>query len=580
MLWLLVSSAPLARLVEESPRVALEVLELRLGNPFSDPWVKLAIFKAQLNLGLLDTALLGSLPRKPKLLALKYSLDYLIEEGRHAEALELARKNQALVNSRAYLLWREAMALEGLGRSPKRPLLRIVRDFPSSSQALWALGKLKKLPKSLKAKVLFAHKKYSQVLKLWKKPPRGPEDRYRFALSLYRLKKYEEFVKVKLPRRLRSSLKADWLFYRSVALFRLGRVDEALRDLRRLWALDPVRAVHEASFQILEAGAYPWADTFYALPSSDSEVLARKGLLALALADTPRAESFLRAALEGGASGIIRAQAAYWLWRITGEEAFRAELYRDPLSYYARLAGVPVMTNSESPNSWAGITPSRDDTLAAEAYAILWDLGWPQFASWVSGRPGAWWLSAARALERGDFWRACLWLTLLYKRGPKERGVPEALLKALYPAFYEETFRRASAEFGVPLALLLGVAREESRFDPEAVSWAGAVGVMQLMPKTARRVADSLGMKGYDLTDIEDNVRLGAAHLREHLDRFGKVHLAVAAYNAGHKAVERWLGFLGSYPDDLFVEFITYGQTRGYTRRVVASYRVYEYLGF
>jgi soluble lytic murein transglycosylase-like protein len=102
-------------------------------------------------------------------------------------------------------------------------------------------------------------------------------------------------------------------------------------------------------------------------------------------------------------------------------------------------------------------------------------------------------------------------------------GVPTALRPA---------FVHASAETGLPVSLLVATAYEESRLDPSARSQAGAEGLLQLMPATARELR-----AGGD--DPAANVLAGGRYLRQMLDRFGSLELALAAYNAGPTAVER-----------------------------------------
>jgi soluble lytic murein transglycosylase-like protein len=97
---------------------------------------------------------------------------------------------------------------------------------------------------------------------------------------------------------------------------------------------------------------------------------------------------------------------------------------------------------------------------------------------------------------------------------------------------YGRAFRAAARETGLPLTLLVAVAWEESRMDPHAESAVGAQGLLQLMPATARELR-------LDGDDPETNVLAGARYLKQMIDRFGSLDLALAAYNAGPTAVER-----------------------------------------
>jgi soluble lytic murein transglycosylase-like protein len=100
------------------------------------------------------------------------------------------------------------------------------------------------------------------------------------------------------------------------------------------------------------------------------------------------------------------------------------------------------------------------------------------------------------------------------------------------PRPFRSAFATASAETGVPLSVLVSTAYEESRMNPNAHSGAGATGLLQLMPATARELR-------LDGDDPATNVLAGARYLRQMIDRFGSLDLALAAYNAGPSAVER-----------------------------------------
>jgi len=110
----------------------------------------------------------------------------------------------------------------------------------------------------------------------------------------------------------------------------------------------------------------------------------------------------------------------------------------------------------------------------------------------------------------------------------------------------------SSNEYDVPIPLILAVTRQESAFNPKAVSHAGAKGLMQLMPRTAQECADDIGRRYTNIFDVGTNVRLGTYYLRKMLTRFDEdTELAIKAYNAGPNYVSKVLANIYSaYPDE------------------------------
>ena len=150
--------------------------------------------------------------------------------------------------------------------------------------------------------------------------------------------------------------------------------------------------------------------------------------------------------------------------------------------------------------------------------------------------------------------------------------------EALYPRPFTDDFARSAAAAGVDPLLLFAMARQESLFDPRAVSSAGAHGVLQLLPATAERVAGAPVTTGM-LADPARNVDLAARYLASLLARFdGRLVLAIAAYNAGPEAAERWRARRPDGPGDEVVESISYRETRGYVKAVLRNYRTYSLL--
>jgi soluble lytic murein transglycosylase len=130
-------------------------------------------------------------------------------------------------------------------------------------------------------------------------------------------------------------------------------------------------------------------------------------------------------------------------------------------------------------------------------------------------------------------------------------------------------------------ALVLGVMRQESSFDPKIVSTAGAHGLMQLMPQTAAQLAHADHIAAGPLSDPNVNMRLGTVYLADLIKRFGAVPFAVAAYNAGPHRVQQWLDADTPAPDDAdamtdWIETIPFPETRTYVQRVLENETIYE----
>jgi len=120
---------------------------------------------------------------------------------------------------------------------------------------------------------------------------------------------------------------------------------------------------------------------------------------------------------------------------------------------------------------------------------------------------------------------------------------PDVYLRTRYPLEYEHIVRGHSKNHDLDPALLAAVIYVESRFDPNARSAAGAVGLMQLLPDTAKGIALRTGGTRFvvaDLRDPEINVRYGSWYLDNLLDRYSDTKVALAAYHAGQGNVDRW----------------------------------------
>src|SRR5262249_11472199 len=165
--------------------------------------------------------------------------------------------------------------------------------------------------------------------------------------------------------------------------------------------------------------------------------------------------------------------------------------------------------------------------------------------------------------------------------GTAEEGrVPDAWRRIYYPLEEGSFLAERASEFSLDASVLRGLVRQESVFDAHARSRAGAMGLTQLMPSTAKSLARSVLRSKYRRAFLYDpgvNARLGAAYLRKLLDQFdGSAILALAAYNGGPTRIARIVREEPGLPEDQLFESIPLYETRDYVRRVLLfaeSYR-------
>lgn len=160
--------------------------------------------------------------------------------------------------------------------------------------------------------------------------------------------------------------------------------------------------------------------------------------------------------------------------------------------------------------------------------------------------------------------------------------LPRPYWEALFPRPYWSELKRFSVANGLDPYLVASLIRQESEFNPLAVSRANAVGLMQLLPKTGKVVAHQVELKRYSPTQLFTpavNLQLGTRYFRGMVDKFGgSFEHALAAYNAGSDRVEEWMG-QGKYRDSPeFVESIPFTETRDYVQAIMRNASVYKQL--
>ena len=205
---------------------------------------------------------------------------------------------------------------------------------------------------------------------------------------------------------------------------------------------------------------------------------------------------------------------------------------------------------------------TKSDSTSAGPKDVLW------ITAILLDRSGQW--NASHAVPR--------YTLPSFRRRYPDGGEPEAEWRLAYPKAFVDVVRKHCHTNKVPEALQWAIMREESSFYPRAESFANALGLTQLMTRTAQRFA-KWPVTREALFDPDKNVEVGSqflAFLLEHYE--GMVPLVISGYNAGEGGVDRWLRERGDLELDEFIETIPFDETRGYTKRVLASYLTYAWL--
>jgi soluble lytic murein transglycosylase len=292
-------------------------------------------------------------------------------------------------------------------------------------------------------------------------------------------------------------------------------------------------------------------------------------------------------------------QASYWsalaLDRMgrAAEARQRLEetLALDPFSYYggraAELLGRSVRDVSFRPSPAAD---PRHEARVAGALArvdLLGEIGRDDAASYELGRARSRFARGdsaayelAEALNARGFTAAGIALGWDIYRAEGEWNA--RLLRIIYPFPYQELVVAEAHERGVDPYLAAALIRQESMFNRNAVSPAGAIGLMQVMPATGQALARSLQLRRFSpqlLRQADVNVHLGMAHLADQLRTYeGRLPVVLAAYNAGSGRIDRWREFPEFADDELFAERIPFGETRDYVKIVQNNARLYAAL--
>ncbi len=159
--------------------------------------------------------------------------------------------------------------------------------------------------------------------------------------------------------------------------------------------------------------------------------------------------------------------------------------------------------------------------------------------------------------------------------------LPSEILQVIFPLDYWPLLQKYAEQRGLDPYVVAALVAQESNFDPAVVSPANAWGLMQVLPSTGRNLARKLGVHPFStkrLTEAEVNVRLGTQFFADSIRRFGGVHFALAAYNAGDSRVASWQRERPDMPQDEFIDDIPFPETQNYVKRILGTAEDYRLL--
>ena len=312
-------------------------------------------------------------------------------------------------------------------------------------------------------------------------------------------------------------------------------------------------------------------------------------------------------------------EAAFWsgrAWERLGNiprALFFYEIARDryPFGYHGHVSTNRIKrltsggkAKAEQPEAGSALLRARENALAVEPIVetaddsvdprferatdlesiALWEPATAELAAALNAFPTSPRVALRYAQmfnRRGDNYQA----TLILRKGYpdvysyRDDQMPREAWEVMFPLTHWDHIKKSAAANGLDPFVVAGLIRQESVFNPRALSRANARGMMQILPSTGRLVARSSGLGAVGPADLYNpslNITLGTAYLSQQLQKFGRIELAAAAYNAGPGRVVQWKAQRPVEPIEEWVENIPFSETRGYVQgvlRYAANYR-------
>ena len=569
----------------------------------------------------------------------------LLSEGRASEAAELLEKDRRPVRSDIELTVGKAFAAMGLPAKASDALGNVYYNMPTSPDADAAYAELKKLAISgqpttaqlkTRAELLMKGRKYSDAADAYRdlliksKAEDRPAAELELADALHHSGRNRE-AKAELStlvgatpdqqaQRLYILGEVAWasdenqMFYQLVDQLRQTAptsswLESALLSVANLHlvhheydqALDAFRELGERFPKGSKASYAHWKAAWLTLRmgrNDEAKKLFEEQIAAYPAGNEANAALYWRARLAEEDNDFAMARAFYQKLSDRYRNYYYAELGRqrmkklpaapDPPGEYPLLDRIPPLEHGDK------ITlaePPPDDLHYQKAKLLgnggLVDLAVREIEKAVSDDDDKSWAPAETAqlyTDTGHYDRA---IEVMKRNVPSYFAVdiptlPREYWEALFPRPYWPDLKKFSVANNLDPYLVASLIRQESEFNPIAVSRANAVGLMQLLPRTGKLVARQIPVRGYNASQLYTptmNLQLGTRYFRGMVDQFGgSFEQALAAYNAGTDRVEEWMG-QGKYRDTAeFVESIPFTETREYVQAIMRNASVYRQL--
>jgi len=512
--------------------------------------------------------------------------------------------------------------------------VRLYYEFPLTDAAVNAASRLPGLQDQIvrtgykadlgRAAMLFGARRYADARSAYQELQRhvSGDDRevadLRIAASDFYLKRYAAARDVLRPDLDRASRKAEARFFYLSAIRELGQHAEYVMLTRRLVQDFPDSSWSEEALNNLgthyivtnqdEQAARVFGELYERFPTgARAERAAWKfGWWSYREGDFATTIRVFESAVAGFPRSDYRPSFLYWTARAHGrlgartqaESRYRLVQTDYGNSYYGRLAekraprkaDLPaadrVVTASHQPAAPDGPQPPTAGRIRLLLAHGLYDdaLAELRYAQRQWGTSPAIEATIAWAHHHnGELRRA---ITLMRRAYPQHltaggQELPVEIRQVIFPLIYWDLIRKHSAPRNLDPYLVAALIAQESTFEPGARSVANALGLMQIMPATGRRLAQPLGIKGFStamLTNPEINVRMGTLHFSRLVQQFGGTHYALASYNAGENRVIRWKAERPGVDEDEFIDDIPYPETQHYVKRILGTAEDYRML--